>query len=232
MNAPLRTSDQGSTDWRQARAGCVTGSKLDAVMSFLKSGKESAARREYRLQLVSERLTGVPVEKNIGRNGDYGTLHEGDGRMEYETAHDTLVEQVGFIEHPTLDWVGVSSDGLVGEDGCIEVKCPINSGIHLTNLLKGSAALYKALVGEELSADEVPIPEEYVPQVYGQIWVLEREWCDFVSYDPRFPKNLRLHVHRVFRDEKYIKNMEVQVVRLLDEVEDAVSRLLIPSAGQ
>lgn len=228
----FRTSDQGSAVWKQLRAGCATGSKVDAVMHYLKNGKEGADRRDYRMQLVAERLTGMPVEKNIGRNGDYGTDTEGLARIAYESSTGVLVEQIGFEEHPEIDWFGVSSDGLVGNDGCVEIKCPVNSGIHLINLLKAGPALYKALMGEALDEQEVPIPPEYVPQVYAEIDVLQREWCDFVSFDPRFKdERLRLHVHRVYRDEAYIKKMRAEVVKFLEEVEDAVSKLLLSDAA-
>lgn len=231
----MSVTEQGSAIWKQERAGSVTGSKVECVLRKLKDAKkESAARREYRLQLVAERLTGIPNEMRFKPAGmQRGNDLEADARIAYERQTNTIVDQVGFLNHPTIDWCGVSLDGVVvDEDGNIEIKCPDNSGIHLTNLLKGSAALYKALMGEDLDTNEVPIPSEYYPQVQMGLWVTQRQWCDFISYDPRMPKDLQLHVFRVLRNEPYIKNMEVEVVKFLEEVEDAVSRLLIPGAAQ
>jgi hypothetical protein len=229
--APLRTSNQGSEDWRLTRAGSVTGSRVLDCMAYLKTGankgKETKARQNYRLQLVAERLTGIPYEGYKSSAMDRGTELEGEARAAYELKTRTLVEQAEFIEHPDIDWCGCSVDGLVGEDGTIEIKCPDNAGIHLTNLLKSSDALYVALMGEELDPDEVPIPAEYLPQVQMGLWVTGRQWCDFVSYDPRMPKHLRLHIYRVQRNVEFITLMEREVVKFLDEVEAAVSKLLL-----
>lgn len=236
MLAPLRTSDQGSTAWRQARAGSVTGSRVLDCMAYLKvgpnKGKETKARQNYRLQLVAERLSGMPYEGYKSSAMDRGTALEGEARVAYEAHTGALVEQTDFIDHPDIDWCGCSVDGLVGEDGTIEIKCPDNAGIHVLNLLKGSPALYKALMGEELDPSELPIPVEYLPQVQMGLWVTKREWCDFISYDPRMPKHLRLHVYRVARNAEFIAQMEREVVKFLEEVEDAVTRLLLPADSQ
>lgn len=233
MLAPLRTSEQGSAEWRGSRAGSVTGSRVLDCMAYLKvgpkKGMETKARQNYRLQLVAERLTGIPYEGYKSAAMERGTVMEGEARVIYESNTNRLVEQTDFIDHPDIDWCGCSVDGLVDDDGTIEIKCPDNAGIHLTNLLKGSEALYTALMGEPLPADMVPIPEEYVPQVQMGLWVTKRQWCDFVSYDPRMPKHLRMHVHRVQRDEPFIELMEAEVVKFLNEVEAAVSKLLLPA---
>lgn len=236
MPAPLRTSDQGSAEWRVARAGSVTGSRVLDCMAFLKTGpnkgKETKARQNYRLQLVAERLTGIPYEGYKSSAMDRGTELEGEARIAYEAKNTVLVEQVGFLDHRTIDWCGCSLDGLVDEDGTIEIKCPDNSGIHLINVLKGSDALYAALMGEDLAPDEKPIPEEYIPQVQMGLWVTGRKWCDFVSYDPRFQdESLRLHIYRVFRDEPFIEAMQTGVIKFLTEVEAAVSKLLLSGSA-
>jgi putative phage-type endonuclease len=192
---------QGDPLWFAARAGSVTASRVAAVIAKLKrSSNESAERAHYRCQLVSERLTGRADEHYVSQYMKDGTENEPLARTAYELERDCMVEQVGFVLHPTIQWVGASPDGIVGSDGLLECKCP-KATTHLEYLLGGV------------------VPEEYQAQMLLQMAVCERQWCDFASYNPLFPEHLRLFIVRFPRDEKRIAEMEAEVVKFLGEVE-------------
>jgi hypothetical protein len=228
------STEQGSDSWKQDRAGYTTASRFTDVLSKGRGKAPSKTRAGYMLQCVAERITGVPYNSYKGGAAtEHGQELEHEGRMAYVYATGALVEQSPFIAHPKIEWCGASPDGLVGADGMIEIKCPANPMIHLETVLLSNQALAAALLA--MSQDEIAqmqsrvlIPAEHMAQVQGNLWVNGRAWCDFISYDPRFPAHLQLYVHRVFRDEAYIKNLEVEVVKFLDEVNDNVSRLITP----
>ena len=196
--------EQGTPEWHQLRLGKVTASRVSDVMAKIKTG-ESASRKNYRAELVVQRLTGLPSESFTNAAVEWGTATEPMARIAYEIAKEVLVEQVGFIEHPTIAMFGCSPDGLV-HDGMIEIKCP-NSATHIEYLTDNKA------------------PAKYINQMQCQMAVTGRKWCDFVSFDPRLPEDLQLFVVRVERDQKYIDSMEVEVVEFLTEVEGMVNQL-------
>ena len=196
--------EQGTPEWHQLRLGKVTASRVSDVMAKIKTG-ESASRKNYRAELVVQRLTGMPSESFTNAAMEWGTATEPMARIAYEIAKEVLVEQVGFIEHPTIAMFGCSPDGLV-HDGMIEIKCP-NSATHIEYLTDNKA------------------PAKYINQMQCQMAVTGRKWCDFVSFDPRLPEDLQLFVVRVERDQKYIDSMEVEVVEFLTEVEGMVNQL-------
>ena len=196
--------EQGSESWHQLRLGKVTASRVSDVMAKIKTG-ESASRKNYRAELVVQRLTGMPSESFTNAAMEWGTATEPMARIAYEIAKEVLVEQVGFIEHPTIAMFGCSPDGLA-HDGMIEIKCP-NSATHIEYLTDNKA------------------PAKYINQMQCQMAVTGRKWCDFVSFDPRLPEDLQLFVVRVERDQKYIDSMEVEVVEFLTEVEGMVNQL-------
>lgn len=200
-------SEQGTNLWRAARAGCVTASRFKDVLAKNKTG-EAATRRDYRLQLVAERLTGTPVETYQNDAMRRGQLLEPEARMAYEVQTVGMVAESGFQYHPEIEWCGSSPDGLIDDDGMIEVKCPANPAIHLSTIIAGA------------------IPAEHIPQVQGNLWVLERSWCDFISYDPRFPEHLRLCVYRVQRNDAYITELQAEVVKFLGEVSVLYNQLM------
>ena len=173
-------------------------------MAKIKTG-ESASRKNYRAELVVQRLTGLPSESFTNAAMEWGTATEPMARIAYEIEKEVLVEQVGFIEHPTIAMFGCSPDGLA-HDGMIEIKCP-NSATHIEYLTDNKA------------------PAKYINQMQCQMAVTGRKWCDFVSFDPRLPEDLQLFVVRVERDQKYIDSMEVEVVEFLTEVEGMVNQL-------
>jgi hypothetical protein len=137
---------------------------------------------------------------------EWGTQTEPMARIAYEAQANVFVEQVAFVDHPTIEWFGCSPDGLVGETGLIEIKCPA-SKTHIKYLLSGKP------------------PAKYVPQMQCQMAVTGREWCDFVSYDPRLPEDLQLFVVRLERDVSYIMAMEEEVDKFLKEVSGMYSKL-------
>ena len=197
---------QGTEEWAKERAGCATASRFSDVMAKIKVG-EAVVRSKYRMQLVTERLTGIPVVTYQNAIMLRGIETEPEARMAYEAERGVIVEEVGFVRHPAIPSCGASPDGLVGDDGMVEVKCP-ESTTHLT----------------WMEADR--FPPEHVAQIQGQMAVCSRRWVDFVSYDPRFPPGLQLFVVRVKRDEAYIKDLETEVRMFLAGVDAMVERLL------
>lgn len=195
--------EQRSEEWFQVRLGKVTASRVADVLAKIKSG-ESASRRNYKIQLVSERLTGERQETYINQAMQDGIDREFYARERYVQQFGE-VEEVGFIKHPTLE-AGASPDGMVGEDGILEIKCPMGS-THT----------------ETLMTQEVP--SKYIPQVQFQLLVTGRKWCDFVSYNPMFPENLQLFVKRVEADPVYQKELESEVKQFLSEVDDVINKL-------
>ena len=201
---------QGTEEWHQIRLGKVTASRVSDVMSKIKSG-ESAGRKNYKMDLVVERLTNTPTSSFTNAAMAWGTETEPLARMAYEVHSGNFVETVAFIPHPLIEWFGCSPDGLVGE-GLIEIKCP-NTATHIDYLLAG-----------------VP-PAKYVPQMQTQMACTGRLWTDFVSYDPRLPPELQLFVVRLDRDETYIQQIEDEVKQFLDEVKQIYSQLKARNNG-
>lgn len=197
--------EQGSPEWLAIRLSKVTASRIADVMAKGKSG-EAATREDYRTELVVQRLTNEPGESFTNAAMEWGTQTEPMARIAYEAHANVFVEQVAFVDHPTIEWFGCSPDGLVGETGLLEIKCPA-SKTHIKYLLGGKP------------------PAKYVPQMQCQMAVTGREWCDFVSYDPRLPEDLQLFVVRLERDEEYIKAMEAEVEKFLGEVSEMYSKL-------
>lgn len=197
--------EQGSKEWLELRLGKVTASRIADVLAKGKSG-EALSREDYRYELVVQRLTGDPGESFTNAAMEWGTATEPQARIAYEAFADIFVEQVPFVLHPTIEWFGCSPDGLIGDKGLLEIKCP-NSKTHIKYLNAGKP------------------PAKYVPQMQCQMAVTGRKWCDFVSFDPRLPGDLQLFVVRLDRDEDYIKSMEAEVVKFLSEVETMFKQL-------
>lgn len=200
---PERYLEQGSPEWRQARLGHISGSNIADVMA---KGK-GIGRKNLMMRLLAERVTGVVPESYTNAAMEWGTTQEPFARMEYEVSRETFVEKTGFWKHPIIQWLGASPDGLVDQNGLVEIKCP-NSTTHL----------------EYIFNDEVP--PEYYKQIQCQLWVTDRMWCDFVSYDPRIMKpSKRLFIKRCSRDDLLIEQMEVEVKAFLAELEDLIIKL-------
>jgi hypothetical protein len=194
------TAEQGTDEWKQARVGVPSGSKFSDIMA--KGG--GATRATYLTALALERITGVREEFKTTFAMDQGTEREPFARLAYEANTGHLVTEIGFCMHDTLQ-VGVSPDGLVGDVGMTEYKCPMPK-THL----------------EYLRLEPGKCPSAYRWQVQGQLWVAKREWCDFVSYNPDFPENAQLIIRRVMRDEKAINELEIEVIKFLGDIEREV----------
>ena len=198
--------EQGTNEWKECRVGKVTASRVADVVAKTKSGY-SASRDNYMAQLVCERLTGKPTEGFSSTAMQWGTDTEPLARAAYEAKMDVLVDEVGFIDHPTIVNSGASPDGLVGADGLIEIKCP-NTATHIDTLLSQT------------------VPKKYADQIFWQMACTNRDWCDFVSYDPRLPSDLQLFIKRIPRDDKYIQLLEAEVIEFLTETAHKVAQLL------
>lgn len=197
---------QGSPEWHALRCGKVTASRVADVVAKTKTGW-GASRANYAAELIAERLTGVAAEGFTNAAMQWGTDQEPNARMAYEFMEDVTVEQVAFVVHPTIEDAGASPDGLVGQDGMVEIKCP-NTATHIDTLINQA------------------IPAKYVTQMMWQMACTGRQWCDFVSYDPRLPESMQMFVKRVRRDNDVILDLESEVVRFLEnEVEAKVSAL-------
>ena len=197
--------EQGTDEWFAIRCGKVTASRVADVIATTKSGY-SASRANYEAQLICEILTGKPAESYSNAAMQWGTETEPLARAQYELKTGNMVNQVGFVVHPMIEQAGASPDGLIGEDGCIEIKCP-NTSTHLDTLLSQK------------------VPSKYITQMTWQMVCTGRKWCDFVSYDPRLPENLQLYIERIELDEDYAKKLQNEVVMFLVEVNEKVEKL-------
>lgn len=200
--------EQGSDEWKQARVGEITASRSGDVIATLKRGGEAAERAAYRSELMVERLTGMPYPQSAeyARQVQWGKEQEPFARAAYEMRNDVLVETVGFVVHPKIAHFGASPDGLVGDDGTLQIKCP-NTKTHLKWMLAGT------------------IPLEHVPQMMGEMSCTGRAWCDFVSFDPRLPEHLQLFVRRFDRDQKLISVLESEVDHFNRELDELLAAL-------
>lgn len=196
---------QGSGGWRAIRLGKVTASRVADVIAKTKSGW-GASRTNYAAELIAERLTGVPAEKFQSPAMHWGRETEAEARDAYSFYADADVVQVGFVSHPTIGDTGASPDGLVNDDGLLELKCP-QTGTHI-DILTGQF-----------------VPTKYITQIQWQLACTGRKWCDFASYDPRMPENMRLFVKRVHRDDEKIAELEREVIAFLQEVREKVAEL-------
>lgn len=196
---------QGSPEWLALRAGKVTASRVCDVVARTKSGW-GASRANYMAELICERLTGQPTSSFSNAAMQWGTEKEPEARAAYEFCFNVDVAQIGFVPHPTIGMSGASPDGLVGEVGLIEIKCP-NSATHIDTLLSGE------------------VPEKYITQMQWQMVCTGRFWCDFVSYDPRLPPRMQMFTRTVARDDKLIAELETMVRDFLSEVDAKVAAL-------
>ena len=196
--------EQRTEEWFSARLGKVTASRVADVLAKIKSG-ESASRKNYKMELVVQRLTNKQGESFTNAAMEWGTEQEPFARMAYEAHTGTFVKEEGFVDHPTIEGFGCSPDGIVGE-GLIEIKAP-NTANHIETVLENK------------------VPSKYIPQMQCQMACTGAKWCDFVSFDPRVPEDLQLFVVRVERDQEYIDAMEVEVKQFLSEVLDLFNQL-------
>ena len=200
--------EQGSPEWFAARCGKVTASRIADVMAKTAKGP-SASRDTYMKQLVAERLTNCIEPSYSNAAMQHGTLTEPEARRAYEFLVDCDVEQVGFVPHPTIAWAGASPDGLVGDDGLLEIKCP-NTATHVDTLLGAT------------------VPGKYIKQIQFQLACTGRQWCDFCSFDNRVPERHRIFVQRINRDEAMIAEIEEAVTAFIAEIDAKLAQLEQP----
>jgi putative phage-type endonuclease len=196
---------QGSPEWHALRIGKVTASRVADVVAKTKTGW-GASRANYMAELIAERLTGEPAEKFTNAAMAWGTEKEPDARAAYEFFRDAQVVEVAFIDHPSIGMTGASPDGTIGDHGLVEIKCP-NTATHLDTLLTQA------------------IPSKYVTQMLWQMACTGRQWCDFVSFDPRLPEAMSMFVKRVDRDDKLIASLEKDVAEFLAELDLKLAQL-------
>ena len=203
--------EQRTEEWFQQRLGKVTASRISDVIAKTKTGV-STSRQNYLVQLVSERLTGKKGDSFVNQAMLDGIEREGAARAIYMLNRDVSVTEVGFFDHPVIKNSGASPDGAVNAEekgkyaGLIEIKCPIET-THTNTLMSKS------------------VPSKYIPQMQWQLACTGAKWVDFVSYNPNFPEELQLFVARVDRDDTYIGELEAEVIKFLDEVEQTIIKL-------
>jgi putative phage-type endonuclease len=202
----IEMMEQGTEEWFTIRIGKVTASRVADVIAKTKTGY-SATRDNYMAQLVCERLTGQKGDSFSNAAMQHGTETEPLARLSYEVATNVLVDEVGFVPHPTIEMAGASPDGLVGDDGLLEIKCP-NTATHIETLLSQS------------------VPGKYNTQMQFQMACTGRQWCDFVSFDNRLPEELQLFVKRVPRDTVFIRLIEAEIIQFLAELDDKINKLM------
>lgn len=197
--------DQRTDGWLSERTGKVTASAVYKVMAKTKTGY-GADRANYLAELVTERLTGMPASSFTNAAMQHGIDTEPQARAAYQFHLGYSVTETGFHPHPFILMFGASPDGLCGDAGLVEIKCP-NSATHIETLRGGSIA------------------KKYMFQMQVQMACTGRDWCDFVSFDPRMPLELQLHCQRVNRDDKLIAEIEAEVTDFLAEVDATVADL-------
>jgi putative phage-type endonuclease len=203
MQPLIANVEQGSVEWLQARLGKATASRFNDIMAKGRNGNELAGYKNYRAELVTERLTESMAEFYKNSAMEWGTDTEPLARLRYELRTGNEVEECGFYTHASIE-AGASPDGLIGDDGLLEIKCP-NTATHIETLRKQV------------------VPKQYYWQVMGQMWITGRKWCDFVSFDPRLTDNACYFQTRLDRDEEAIKLLETEVRKFLETVDQEVT---------
>ncbi len=194
---------QGTDEWKMLRLGKVTASRVKDIVATTKTGY-STSRDKYMTQLLLERLTNTVAESYTNDAMSWGTEQEPFARAAYESAKSVMVDQVAFVNHPTIEQAGASPDGIVGE-GLVELKCPM-SHTHLESILGG-------------------IDDQYKVQVQWQMACTGAKWTDLCSFDPRFPAELQLVIKRFERDDAYIATLEKEVIKFLTELDDKLNKV-------
>lgn len=198
--------EQGTDAWFAARCGLITASKISDVMSKGRGNAPSATRANYMAQLAAERLTGVTTEGFKNAAMDWGNETEPQARAQYTMQTGNMVNEVGFVPHPTIKKSGASPDGEVDQDGLVEIKCP-NTATHIATLRGGS------------------IKSAYRLQMQWQMACTGRKWCDFVSFDPRLPDEISMKITRVDRDDNEILQITSAVSAFEAELSELVAEL-------
>lgn len=191
--------NQRTEEWYAARLGKVTASRVADVMAKTKTGY-STSRQNYMMQLLCERLTGKKEDSYNNAAMQRGTEMEPIARAVYEAEKGLFVVETGLVDHAEIKNFGASPDGLVGDDGLIEIKCP-NTATHVDFLRTGKP------------------DNKYQWQMLAQMACTGRDWCDFVSFDDRLPEPLQFYCIRFYRDDCRIKEMLTEIQKFLEELD-------------
>jgi putative phage-type endonuclease len=194
--------EQGTEEWHNLRLAMPTASRFKDVLAK----GSGATRKAYLYQLAAESITGLREDSYSNKYMEHGTETEPQARAMYELSTAQSVTQVAFIKHDFIN-IGCSPDGLIGDDGIIEIKCP-----------KTTTQIETYLSGK--------MPTCHIPQVQGQLWITERLWCDFISFDPRINGESSFMCVRVMRDDDYIKNLQSELVTFNNELNLLIEKLL------
>ena len=197
--------EQRSPEWFAARLGKVTASRVADVVAKTKTGY-STSRANYMAELICERLTGMQGASYSNAAMQWGTETEPMARVAYEGTVGALVIETGFVPHKSIPMAGASPDGLINDDGLVEIKCPITA-THIETLLGQT------------------VPAKYITQMQWQMACTGRKWCDFVSFDPRMPEEMQIFIKRVERDDETILSLEREIMMFLSELDEKVSKL-------
>jgi putative phage-type endonuclease len=198
---------QGSQEWHDLRLGKITASKIADILAVGRSG-ESISRKNYKLDLIRERITGKRTDVYVNGHMERGIELEPLARASYKVLKNVMVNQIAFVEHPTIKMAGASPDGLIGDDGLLEIKCPKPEN-HVDHLLNNGASLIA----------------KYNAQCQWQLACTNRQWCELVSFDPDMHPELQLFVTRIYRDNEWIAMAEKAVVDFDNEINESITKL-------
>lgn len=205
MSTAAEYAEQGTSEWLMERCGKATASEAATVMVKGKGPHGlGAGAQTYAMEIAAEILTGVTAVHGACQATDWGNRSEEQARLAYERESGLEIATAPFIEHVAFDRIGGSPDGLVGDDGGVEIKCPFATKNHVQTIHSGR------------------MPKEHKPQVQALLWVTDRKWWDFVSYDPRMPQGCDVFIQRQHRDEAYIEDMAARYEALLRYVDEIV----------
>jgi putative phage-type endonuclease len=199
--------EQRSKEWFQARQGKLSASSMYDAMSYTAKGLSTAKRTELLNRLAWERINGVSFEMFVNNAMKWGVEYEDEARLEYEAATGNFVIETGFVDHPILPMFGASPDGLIGEDGLVELKCPTQA-THADYIIEGV------------------VPEQYKAQMTVQLMCTGRVWCDFASYDPRNIAQFKLFIRRFVPDKDYVKLVTDEAIKFHKECNELVDKIL------
>ncbi len=202
---------QGTPEWFDSRVGCCTASRCYDAIAKTKSGW-SASRERYMDELITERLIGRAQDHFISADMMWGIEQEPLARAAYEFENNVTVEEVGSIPHPVIEWSSASPDGLIGDEGLIEIKCP-----------KTTTMVSTVLSGQ--------IPKNYVTQMTWQLACTQRKWCDFVMFDPRLPPANQIWIQRYEPEEDVITQLEEDVKLFLLDLQVRLKTFQSQTAG-